>query len=232
MVPEALLVCPQEESARALQPVLEQLGTRIEREPDAIAALARLQRHHYDTLIVDCEGGGDEAEVLRESHDNGLGRNTITIAVIGEREDAELAYAMGAHFVLKKPLTRTRVERLLRAAHALVQERRIHRRFACEGAATLWSADRRIAAELLDLSAGGAAVQLAGRESLAREVSVRFAVPGTSTFVRADGELAWHNNFSRAGVRFTRMTDLDRAALEQWLEQQRANSSSKIRPLV
>ena len=221
MLPEALLVCPQEESARALQPVLEQLGTRIEREPDAIAALTRLQRHHYDALIIDCEGGGDEAEVLRESRDAGLGRNTITIAVIGERDDAELAYSLGAHFVLKKPLTRVRVERMLRAAHALVQERRQHRRFACEGAVTIWAAESRVAAELLDLSGGGAAVQMTTRADLPREVRVRFALPGTSTFVRADAERAWQNQYSRVGLRFTRMTELDREALEHWLEQQR-----------
>jgi CheY-like chemotaxis protein len=231
MTPQALLVCPGEESARALEPVLAQLGTHIERQSDAIAALARLQQHRYDALIVDCEGSGDEAEVLRETHDAGWDRHTITIALIGEREDAELAYALGAHFVLRKPLTRTRVERLLRAAHALVQERRRHRRHLCEGPLTLWSGEQRLEGELLDLSAGGAAIQMPGRAELRRPLRMRFALPGTKTFLRADAELAWQNHFGRAGLRFTAMSSLDTEALAQWLDQQGERKPGVRRPV-
>ena len=48
---------------------------------------------------------------MREVHEAGINKNAITIAVIGHHEDPDLAYAMGAHFVLRKPLSRPDMSR-------------------------------------------------------------------------------------------------------------------------
>jgi DNA-binding response OmpR family regulator len=122
MLPEALLVCSDVGSARALLPVLEELGIKVERHHDAMAALTRLWTWRYDAVIVDCEGGGDEAEVVREVREVGQNRTAVTIAIIGESEDADIAYSLGAHFVMQKPLTSFRVRRMMRAAHALIHD--------------------------------------------------------------------------------------------------------------
>ena len=53
---------------------------------------------------------------------------------------------------------------------------------------------------------------------------MRFALPGTSTFIRPEAEVAWQNRFGRAGLRFTRLSDLDSEALESWLAHQRATA--------
>lgn len=223
MIPEALLVCPHQDSARALQPVLEQLGTRVECHQDAMVALTRLWSYRYDAVIVDCEGRGDEAEVVREVHEAALNRNAVTIAVIGAGEDPDLAYALGAHFVLRKPLTSTRVRRLLRAAHALItQERRRHQRFLCEGPATLVCGAQELPAELVDVSQGGVALQLDRKlDEGCAAVRLRFRLPGTTDVIAPAAEVAWQNAWRRAGLRFTAVTPDDQSRLLRWLDQAR-----------
>src|SRR4051812_8283727 len=190
MLPEALLVCPQEESARLLQPVLERLGTRVERQSDPMAALNRIWTYRYDAVIVDCEGEGDEAEVVREVHEAGVNSKAITIAVIGEHEDAELAYALGAHFVLRKPLERTRVSRMLRAAHSLIlQERRRYERVACEGPATVACGAAEFPAYVVDISQGGVALRMERPPETSDVVRLRFRLPGTQKTFTATAEV-------------------------------------------
>jgi CheY-like chemotaxis protein len=220
MLPEALLVCSHEESARALVPVLEGLGTHVERHRDTMAALGRLWTVRYDAVIVDCAGGqGDEAEVVREVREVGLNKNAITIAVIGADEDPDEAYALGAHFVLRKPLQRVRVERMLRAAHVLItQERRKFRRHLCDGPATVIAGAAEIHAELIDLSHGGVALQLAKTHEIPDTVSLRFDLPGTRDSVTPRASVAWRNQWGRVGLQFTDINGVDRTRLSRWLQ--------------
>jgi CheY-like chemotaxis protein len=221
MIPEALFVSPQEESARALLPILQRLGTHVERHTDAMTALTRLWTSHYDAVIVDCEGRGDEAEVVREVHEAGRNKNAITIAVIGHHEDPDLAYAMGAHFVLRKPLTRPRVERMMRAAHALMtQERRRHNRYLCEGPVAILQGGAESAAELVDMSQGGVAIQMGKKRTLNGNLRLRFKLPGARATVTAAAEVAWRNSWGRVGVRFTEIGATDRRRLAEWAERQ------------
>lgn len=218
MLPEALLVCSREESARALQPVLEGLGTHVERHRDTMAALGRLWTARYDAVIVDCEGRGDEAEVVREVREVGLNKNAITIAVIGEDEDPDEAYALGAHFVLRKPLQRVRVERMLRAAHVLIsQERRRFKRHLCDGPAEVIAGAAEIHAELVDISHGGVALQLAKTHEIPDEVGLRFTLPDTRDVITPRAVVRWRNKWGRVGVEFTTITALDRSRLSRWL---------------
>lgn len=219
MLPEALLVCSHEDSARALQPVLEGLGTHVERHRDTMAALGRLWTARYDAVIVDCEGGGDEAEVVREVREVGLNKTAITIAVIGQDDDPDDAYALGAHFVLQKPLQRVRVERMLRAAHVLItQERRKFRRHLCDGPAEVIVGASEIHAELVDLSHGGVALQLGKTHQVPDDVGLRFTLPGTRDVLTPRGVIRWRNHWGRIGVEFTTITAIDRSRLSRWLD--------------
>jgi len=221
MLPEALLVCPLEEAARALEPELKRLGTRIERHHDAMAALTRLWTYRYDAVIVDCEGQGDEAEVVREVREAGLNRNAVTIALIGADEDPELAYAMGAHFVLRKPLDSMRVRRMLRAAHSLIlQERRRYERFACEGPATVLCGAAEFRAYLVDVSQGGVALRMERPPEQSDMVRLRFRLPGTQVMFQTTAEVRWHSDQGRVGLLFRGMTAPDRSQLLRWLAAQ------------
>lgn len=222
MMPEALLVSPHEQSVRALEPELKKLGTRVERQRDAMAALTRLWSYRYDAVIVDCEGEGDEAEVMREVREAGLNRNAVTIALIGAQEDPDLAYALGAHFVLRKPLAAPRVRRMLRAAHSLiVQERRRYRRIACAGPATVLCGAAEFRAYLVDLSEGGVALRMERPPEKSDIVGLRFRLPGTNRLFHATAEVRWSNDRGRVGMTFQRLTALDRAALLHWLDDEK-----------
>ena len=218
MTPETLLVCPQDQPARLLAPELKKIGARVDLYRDPMAALTRLWNYRYDAIIVDCEGEGDEAEVVREVHEAGANRNAITIAVIGASEDPDLAYAMGAHFVLQKPLEAPRVRRMLRAAHALMmQERRRYQRITCEGPATVLCGAAEFPAYLVDLSEGGVALRMEAPPLVTDVVGVRFRLPGTVKTFNATGEVRWHNERGRVGLNFHHVTAADRSALLAWL---------------
>jgi len=218
MMPEALLVSPHEPSVRALAPELKKLGTRVERQRDPMAALNRLWRYRYDAVIVDCEGEGDEAEVMREVREAGQNRNAVTIALIGAQEDPDLAYALGAHFVLRKPLAAPRVRRMLRAAHSLIlQERRRYRRIACAGPATVLCGAAEFRASLVDLSKGGVALRMERPPEKSDIVRLRFRLPDTTSLFHATAEVRWHSDRGLVGMTFQRLTALDRAHLQRWL---------------
>ena len=234
MLPEALIVCSQEESARCLLPVLAELGTKVERHHDAMAALTRLWAWRYDAVIVDCEGGGDEAEVLREVREVGQNRNAVTIAIIGENEDPDDAYALGAHFVLQKPLTSFKVRRMLKVAHALVtQERRRYARHDCDGPVTVLEGGRERAGGLVNLSAGGVAIQMQTSKPVGVEnsnasanvIGLGFRLPGTPHTITPRGEIVYQKG-GRLGIRFTEVNQVDRVRLDRWVAQQHTEVES------
>ena len=137
----------------------------------------------------------------------------------GEDEDPDDAYALGAHFVLRKPLHRVRVERMLRAAHVLIsQERRKFKRHLCDGAAEVIVGASEIHAELVDLSHGGTALQLGKTSQVPDEVGLRFTLPGTRDVITPRAVVRWRNHWGRVGVEFTAITSIDRSRLSRWLD--------------
>lgn len=220
MLPEAMVVCAQEGSAHLLLSVLGELGTRVESHRDAMEALPHLWARRFDAVIVDCEGHGGEAEVVREVHEAAQNRHAVTIAIIGPREKHEDAYALGAHFVLRKPLTPFRVRRLLRATYPLmVEELRHYLRHPCQGPVRVVSGVVEVAAELTNLSQDGAAVLLDPEVKLEPLVRLRFRLPRTKLSVVPEGRVAWQTPCGHAGIHFTTVTALDRLRLNRWLEE-------------
>ena len=219
MLPEAMLVCAQEESSQLLLSVLEELGTRVESHRDAVEALPHLWARRFDAVIVDCEGHGNEAEVVREVHEAAQNRHAVTIAIIGPRESREDAYALGAHFVLRKPLTAFRVWRLLRASYPLmVEELRRYLRHPCQGPVQVVSGVVEVPALLTNLSRDGAAVMLEPEVRLEPIVRLRFRLPRTKLSVVPEGKVVWQTPCGHAGIHFTTVTALDRLRLNRWLE--------------
>jgi len=218
MLPEAMLVCAQEESSHLLLSVLEELGTRVESHTDAVEALPRLWAHRFDAVIVDCEGGGDEAEVVREVHELAQNPHAVTIAIIGPRESREHAYALGAHFVMRKPLTPFRVRRLLRASYPLmVEELRHYLRHPCQGPVQVVTGVVEVPAVLTNLSQDGAAVLLDPEARLEPSVRLRLRLPGTKLSVVPEGKVVWQTPCGHVGIHFTTVTALDRLRLNRWL---------------
>jgi CheY-like chemotaxis protein len=214
-----MLVCAQEESSSLLLAVLEEMGTRVESHADAMEALQQLWTRRFDAVIVDCEGRGQEAEVVREVHEAAQNRSAVTIAIIGPKEKYADAYALGAHFVMRKPLTPVRVRRLLRASYPLmVEELRRHLRHPCQGPVQVVSGVVEVPAALTNLSQGGVAVILEPQGKLEPSVRLRFRLPGTKLCVVPEGKVVWQTPCGHAGIRFTAVTALDRLRLNHWLE--------------
>ncbi len=70
---------------------------------------------------------------------------------------------------------------------------------------------------VVDLSEGGMRVQAASRVQLLPASLVRFQVPGCSTPVAASCEVAWADDFGKAGLRFTGFSGNSLHDLRRWL---------------
>lgn len=70
---------------------------------------------------------------------------------------------------------------------------------------------------VVDLSEGGMRVQAAERVHLLPSALVHFQIPGCSTPVAASCEVAWADNFGKAGLRFTGFSGSSLHDLRRWL---------------
>ena len=103
MIPEALFVAPQEESARALLPILQQLGTHVERHTDAMAALTRLWTTHYEWVSHPPNGQGwvryyaDKIDLTNRAHPvvGALGKHLALIGFMGAGKTTTIGMLVG-----------------------------------------------------------------------------------------------------------------------------------------
>ncbi|MCI0350656.1 MAG: response regulator [Acidobacteriales bacterium] len=192
----------QHESATALQPALEALGKR-----------------KFDAVIIDCDdlsGGKDVLKQVRETPSN---KRAITFAIISNGTTVQDAFALGANFVLDKPLSPERAARSFRAAHGLMmRERRRYFRHKVKVAVSIYlPSGHEVKGMLTNLSETGVAIDLPQRIEKNTQVRVRFHLPATDKSVEAKGEIAWYDNGKQAGIRFLHIEQKVQRDLDQWL---------------
>src|SRR5271170_255446 len=117
MTLESLLLSNDPEVVRVLRPALEKLLIEVEICQEAKTAIDILIAEKFDAVIVDCDdlqGGLELLQGLRATPSN---RNSITFAVLnGKKTTTQEAFAMGANFVLQKPISVLNASRCFNAA--------------------------------------------------------------------------------------------------------------------
>src|ERR1700752_2206050 len=98
----SLVVCPDESTAQLLCHILQELGIAVEHCSTGLEALARLERKHFDSILIDCKIETEAAEVLRAPRSSPRNAKSLTIAIAGKENNVRQMFVLGINFVLYK----------------------------------------------------------------------------------------------------------------------------------
>jgi len=217
---QSLVLCSDETIMRVLRRVLSDLEISIEQCATADSAVRRLTRQRFEAVIVDCSDEDAAASVLSSVRSAPCNKHAVAMAIIDGQKAVRSAFALGAHFVLYKPVSAERARTSFRAARALMKvERRRNTRVAIEIPVLLGLGNGAVQqkATTSDLSEGGMAVYLARRAQKSGAFRIKFTLPGTECVVECAGEVAWENGGSQVGIRFVDLASELRTQLKAWL---------------
>ncbi len=220
---KSLLVSCDEKTVRVLRRVLSDLEIAIEHCDTADAAIRKLTRQRFESIIVDCSNPEEAGAVLRATKSAPANNRAIAIILVESGLGLRGGFEMGAHFVLHKPLSGERAKASFRAVRALMKrERRRQLRVAVQISVECraFGSAMRYKAKTIDLCEGGMAIQFPG--SIPKESSLRFSLdlPGMDRKFEVEGELAWEGQREQAGVRFKTISEEQLQTLRQWLSSQ------------
>lgn len=234
---QTLLLCTDEKVVRVLRRVLSEMEIGVEHCPNSDAAVQRLTRQRFEAVIVDCATPQIASTMLKGTRSSPVNKRAIVVAVLeaqttGESQAAlKDAFALGAHFVLFKPISLERTRSSFRAVKALMKrERRRHARIPIELPVELkFEGGYGIEATTSDLGENGMAVRLRDRKPQG-SFRVGFTLPGTPTAIECRGEVAWEGN-RILGIRFCDLAPAAAEQLKQWIARQLMGSDADEPPV-
>ena len=220
---KCLLVSVDEKNVRILRRVLSDLEIIVDHCDTPDAAIRKLTRLRFESIVVDCSIPEEGASILRAAKAAPANNRAIGIVLVDPALGMRGGFDMGAHFVLHKPLSSERAKASFRAVRALMKrERRRQLRVPVQipvecrafGSAINYKAIT------LDLCEGGMAIQFPGR--VPKDNALRFSLdlPGIDLRFEIEGELAWEGHRDQAGVRFKSISEEQLQTLRQWLNGQ------------
>jgi c-di-GMP-binding flagellar brake protein YcgR len=217
---QALLLCSDDKIVKVLRRVLSDLEIDVEISVDADSAVRKLTRRRFEAVVVDCNDEDLAAAVLSSVRSAPCNKRSIAVAMIDGQKAVRSAFALGAHFVLYKPISAERARTSFRAARALMKcERRRNTRVAIQIPVTLVteSGARQRKALSSDISQGGMSLKLARRAEDSGPIRIQFTLPGTDNNVECAAEVAWEGGGPQAGIRFVNLSPEKRDQIKSWL---------------
>ena len=216
-----LIVDADKASCEVIQTAMTASNVEGIMETSSSRAAEFLRTEKYDALFFELQlPAPDGLQLAKMARTSGMNRRTPIIMVTGEtRRDAmSRAFEAGANFFLYKPFDRGRLMRVLRAAHAPIeQERRKFQRVAVALHAVLVAGNDKIEGTTVDLSLKGMLVE--AKHALPVGTQLKFkvdlaagqkGVSGSGKIVRLAGPL-------RMGIEFDSVTGEDADRLQTFL---------------
>jgi CheY-like chemotaxis protein len=215
----SILVCLDEEAARVLGRVLEELSIGVETCPDVTRAAMRMAQQRFDVAILDCESHAEVASLLRETRVSRINDSTLAVAIVPGQESIGELFSLGVNFVLYKPLSYERALSTLRAARSVMRkDKRRKPRAAVHTHATIDYANvEREKATLIDIAHDGMSVQFGKKLPPTSKVYFQFVLPEQTIAVRLSGQVIWQDWNGRAGVQFVDVPKASRRLLNEFL---------------
>ncbi len=220
-----LLLCADVQFLGITRNVLNQLQVTPKIVGNCDAALAMIQEHEFDVIIVDWREIDNLGEFLCALRKSKLNHECVLVAIMRDLLDLRQAFAAGVHFLIHKPASAVQIERCLRAAYcATVARRRKQHREPVRILATVSTRTQPFTEAIItNLSEGGMGLQTDPRNEMARvalsageELDIRFALPGGGEIIHSTARVVWTTLHS-CGVRFSYIPDDEQLVLEQWM---------------
>jgi DNA-binding response OmpR family regulator len=222
MTLESLLLSRDMDVIRMIRPTLEKLAIEVEICQEVRTAADILVSEKFDAVIIDCDdipGGLGVLQGLRTTPGN---KYSVVFALLnGKRTTTQEAFALGANFVLQKPVSTLNASRCFNAAlNFMIREQRRYFRQPVKMMVTVVIDEKEVKATSTNVSEGGIAVLL--RHALPKNSKpyLKFMLPGTNVNLNLESEVAWIDIKGSVGFRFRNLPERSQQTLEQWLEAQ------------
>jgi len=220
MALEALLLSSDPQVTKTMHRVLNEANIDLQVCATAEDALQILNRHKYDTFMVDCDDVPSAPLVLQQLRKGKSNKSCIAFAFVNGRTSVRQAFEMGANFVLDKPVSTERAMRSVRAAQGLImrERRRYHRHLVSASGSIIVDGATELPVSIITISEGGVSIEC-GRQLEAGSVArLKVLLPGSKIPLDLKGEVMWSDTEGRAGIRFQLLLPETKKALDSWLE--------------
>ena len=221
-----LLLSHDVETVTAFRRSSSEMGIHLYLCEEAREARSALREYRYDAVVIDCDDTHAGRTVLKSVRQGRANRGAVVLAILNGDTHGADAVDMGANLVLNKPISCDCVRQELRRVRALIgNDERQFPRHPAEGAAYVSfgrTIDRR--ADIVNLALGGMGLHLRDPIEEDEILRLRFQLPGTTTVIQAQGEIAWADPQGGIGIRFVGLSGNSRVELEKWI-QARARSA-------
>jgi c-di-GMP-binding flagellar brake protein YcgR len=175
--------------------------------------------------------------MLRGTQASPANRRAITVAILDSdntdgQQALKNAFAMGAHFVLFKPLSLEKTKSSFRAVRALMKrERRRHTRIQVELPVDLFleGSSGKLNTTTSDLGENGMAIRTKDFK-LPSSFRLRFRLPGDEKYIECTGEVAWEAKVLQ-GVRFRNVSPEAQEQLKAWIARQSSGAEADETPV-
>ena len=119
---QALLFCADENTARLVTQVLNELEFSVEPANEPFAAVKRLTTQHFDAVVVDCDNEQNAALLFKSARNSGPNKTSLAVAVVEGQPGIAKAFRIGANLVLTKPINVEQSKGTLRVARGLLKK--------------------------------------------------------------------------------------------------------------
>lgn len=201
--------------------VLKALDIEVYPCATAKEAVQRLVDKKFDAILVDNSDARGAVEVLWEAKSLPSCEQAIGIVLASSRSSIGLANGARSHMVLYHPLSADRLRNGVKSALKLRRDGEDTREFDrahIKIPATLRGPGQdETLAFIINLSAGGAALQVAQSFPSSSIQTIEFFLPNTNETLASSVEVMWRDVHGRLGVRFSGETSAFSKSLEKWL---------------
>jgi CheY-like chemotaxis protein len=220
MALEALLLSRDNQVLKTISRVLDEANIDVQVCSTSEDALQILNRHKYDTFVVDCDDVPAAPLVLQQLRKGKSNKSCIAFALVNGRTTVRQAFEMGANFVLDKPVSMERALRSVKAAQGLImrERRRYHRHLVSASGVIVVDGSTELPVSIITISEGGVSIECARQLDKGGAARLRILLPGALNYLDLKGEVIWSDTDGRAGVRFQVLPVETKNALDSWLE--------------
>src|ERR1700757_461700 len=118
----ALLLCPDEKTARTVTQVLSELEFAVEACAEPFAAVKKLMGQHFDAVVVDCDNEQNATLLFKSGRNSTSNQTSLAVAVVEGQAGVAKAFRIGANLVLTKPINIEQAKGTLRVARGLLRK--------------------------------------------------------------------------------------------------------------
>lgn len=220
MALEALVLSRDPQVLKTVGRVLDDANIELQVCSSADDALEILDRHKYDTFVVDCDDVPGASDVLQKLRKGKSNKSCIAFALVNGRTTVREAFEMGANFALDKPVSQERVMRSVKAAQGLImrERRRYYRHLVAATGTIVVDGVTELPISIITISEGGVSIECTRQLDEGGAARLRILLPGSKQPLEVKGEVMWSDTEGRAGIRFQVLPLETKKELESWLE--------------